>query len=160
MADDGYHLYIHFGDVAENSSMAGGGETAGKSESDNTAKGIQSAARKIVSYSAVKSTADQVISGRLNSVELSTGAKEYEERLNAGYNIGKQIWNAGEAILIGAATGGLAGAIAGLAISGVHSLISYQQRRATLAREEALENVSINLMNIRAGTDGRRGRTQ
>ncbi len=93
-------------------------------------------------------------------VELATGAREYEDRLNAGYNIAKQIWNTGEAILIGAATGGVIGAVAGLAISGIHQLISYGQRRQALALNEGLEDISIGLMNVRAGVDGRRNRTQ
>lgn len=160
--DHEFNIYIHFDDLAEDSAMAGGG---GKSktktaESNQSASQIKSAAKKVVGYAAVKSTADQIISGEISRVELQTGATEYESRLQAGYNIGKQVWNAGEAIVIGAAAGGLLGAGVGLVISGVHQLISYQQRRTVLGMQENLENVSLELMNVRAGTAGRRGRDQ
>lgn len=155
-----FHMYIHLDDVGGSSSMAGGGENEDKSQNDKTASEVKSAARKIVGYAAVKSTADQIISGQMRMVELSTGATEYEERLNAGYNIGKQIWNAAETIAVGAATGGIWGAVAGLVVSGVSQLISYGQRVQRLALNEGLENISIDRMIIRAGVDGRRGRTQ
>lgn len=161
MAD--FHLYIHLDEVGESSAMAGGAENKSESASsggDATAKGIQAAAKKIVSYAAIKATADQVISGNLSMVELSTGAAEYEQRLQASYNITKQIWNAGETVVVGALAGGLPGAIAGLFVSGVHTAISYGFRSVTLAKQKTIENVSIGLMNIRAGTAGRRSREQ
>lgn len=153
-------MYIHLDEIGGNSSMAGGGEGEDKSSNDKTASDVKAAAKKIVGYAAVKSTADQIISGQMGMVELATGATEYEQRLQAKYNIGKQIWNAGEAVVVGAATGGIWGAIAGLAVSGISQLISYGQRRQALALNEGLENISLGLMKIRAGVDGRRGRTQ
>ncbi len=163
MAGNDFHLYIHLDEAGESSAMAGGAENKSESAStggDATAKGIQSAAKKIVSYAAIKATAEQIISGNLSMVELSTGASEYEQRLQAGYNVGKQIWNAGQTVVLGALAGGLPGAIAGLVVSGVHMAISYSFRAATLAKEKNLENVSIGMMNIRAGTAGRRSRDQ
>ena len=163
MAGNDFHLYIHLGEAGEGSAMAGGAKNksdSASSGSDSTAIGIKSAVKKIVSYATIKATADQVISGNLSMVELNTGSAEYEQRLQAGYNLGKQIWNAGEIFVLGGLAGGLPGAIAGLFISGVHMAISYSFRAATLAKEENLENVSIGLMNVRAGTAGRRSRDQ
>lgn len=161
MADNEYHLYIHFGAAGENSAMAGGAE--GDDEDGKTTKteaDIKSAAKKLVGYAALKSTAEQMIAYPMSTVELSTGAREYEQRLQSGYSVAKQVWNAGEAIVIGALAGGPLGAIAGVAVSGFHTLISYSQRKRTLAMEEGLENISIGLMNIRAGVDRRRDNSQ
>lgn len=164
MAD--FHLYIHLDEVGESSAMAGGAENKSESASsggDATAKGIQSAAKKIVSYAALKATAEQVISGNFSMVELSTGAAEYEQRLQTGYNIGKQIWNSVEAVAIGGKVGGLPGAAVaavGVAVSWARKGISAEFSNLRLRKEKNLENISIGLMNIRAGTAGRRSRDQ
>lgn len=157
-----FNIYIHLDDLPNESAMAGDNskQTSETAESDKSASTIKSVAKKIVGYAALKSTADQIISGQISRVELQTGASEYESRLQAGYNIGNKVFNAGVALGIGAATGTLPIVLAGMVVGGVQQLISYNQRRIALGMQENLENASIDLMNIRAGTAGRRGRDQ
>ncbi len=155
------HLYIHLDDLEEDSSVAGSGKSDSKKNYwDKTADSAKSAARKVVSYATLKSTADQLISGSINQVSLSTGAEEYEQRLSAKYSIGQRVWQTGEMIAIGAMTGGLPGAIAGLALSGLSFGINYSIGVSRLQKEESLEDISIGMKNIRAGTAGRRSRDQ
>ena len=149
------HLYIHLDDLEEDSSVAGSGKSDSKKNYwDKTADSAKSAARKVVSYATLKSTADQLISGSINQVSLSTGAEEYE------HSIGQRVWQTGEMIAIGAMTGGLPGAIAGLALSGLSFGINYSIGVSRLQKEESLEDISIGMKNIRAGTAGRRSRDQ
>lgn len=151
-----FHLYIHLDELGEESAMAGDDSSSRKKESGKNAKNAKAVAKALVIYSNVKSTADKIASGLLSQVELTTGAAEYEQRLQAGYNIGKQIFGAVESIGIGALVGGIPGAIMGLFMSGVSMTINYGFRATKLQKEESLENASITMMNLRAGTAGRR----
>ena len=153
------HLYIHLDDLSEDSSTAGSSSNK-KNSSEKDTLGLKSAAKKIVSYAAVKATAEKLWDAHVSQVELSTGAAEYEARLSAKTQVARQIWNAGEAIVMGAAFGGVAGAIAGLAISGFNYGINYAISADRLRKEKALEDISIGMKNIRAGTAGRRSREQ
>lgn len=156
---DGYHIYIHLDELAEESSVAGGGGDARsqKSYSEKSAQSVQKAVKGIVSYSSAKSTADKIISYEIGHVGLQTGAREYEQRLEQGYSIAKQVWSVGESIVIGAATGNLPLALAMIAVSGIQFGISAAQKYQTIRTEKALEDTSLGMSRIRAGIAGSRG---
>lgn len=159
MAANEMHLYIHLDELSNDSAMAKGGSNK-SSKAENSASDMERAVKKLVSYSTLKSVATRMISIPLSQVELQTGETEYAQRLKAGFNIAQQIWNAGETVVIGAKMGGTFGAIAGLTISGLQTVFGIVQRYDTLSLQKSLEDVSIGMQSVRAGTAGSRGNKQ
>lgn len=159
---NGYHIYIHLGELSGDSAMAGEGSStvAGGMASEKGASDVQRAAKKIVSYATAKTTAMNIVSGYISQVELSTGASEYQQRLQANFSVAQQLISAGETIVAGAMTGGIWGAVAGMVVAGVQTAISFGQRAAQMQKQGSLENATINMRNIRAGVAGRRGKNQ
>lgn len=163
-----YHIYLHLDELTDSGAMAGttgstGADNTATDSSDASAARVASAAKKLVSFAAVASTADKLISYEISQVSLRTGATEYEQRMNATYSLGKQVVGAGAALAGGAVLGGPAGfavALIGVVSSGINKMITYEQNRETLRTQQSLENISIGMQNIRAGTTGRRAREQ
>lgn len=161
-----YHIYIHMDEVqGEGSAMAdtGSGNTGGNSNGSTGADKIAGALAKMVSFSALKSTADQLINYRISTISLRTGATEYEERASARYSAISQAVGAGMALVAGGVTAGPAGVVVaamGIAANAIQKVVGIAQRSNTLALEESVENVSIGMQNVRAGTVGRRGSNQ
>lgn len=159
MENNEMHLYIHLGELSDDSAMANGGSSKSW-KGENNAADMQRAAKKLVSYSAIKSTATRIISIKLSQVDLQTGATEYSQRLQAGFNIAQQIWDTGYNVAIGASVGGAFGALAGIALSGISTVLGIYQRSSTLVLQKSLEDVYIGMQSIRAGTAGSRGNKQ
>lgn len=148
----------------EKSAVAGSTNSNANSASpDPTFNRVMNASKKLISFSAAASTADKLISYRISTVNLRTGAAEYEQRLETIHSIGKDIVGAGAALVTGAKLGGRAGfavALIGVAASGINKLINLAQKEQTLMIEQSLENVTQGMMNIRAGAGARRGAEQ
>lgn len=124
---------------------------------------VARAAKRLVSFAAVASTADKIISFEISQVSLRTGANEYEQRLNVKYSIGRQIMGAGAALAGAAMVGGPAGvavAAIGIAANGINKLVGIAQNQERLNEQRSLENVSIGMQIVRAGTSGRRSSNQ
>lgn len=159
-----YHLYIH-PQAEENDDPVAGGKSDMK---DNSGGGwndkwdgkIESAMKKLVSYSAIKGTATQVINYRISQVNLSTGQAEFQQRLEQVSGFASQGLGLAESAVIGFAAGGPV--LAALAV--IPQLISFgietYQKYETLNRERQLEGISLGLAAERAGINGRRGRNQ
>ncbi len=136
------------------------------SEKDNTANADQSSMgvvevlAKAVSYKAIMSTADNLISNSISQVSLETGATEYEQRLQTVYSGLQQVGRQGMQLLAGAVSGNLPVAAVGVVWSSVNQGIGLLQRIQQYNTRNTLENVSIGMQNIRAGTTGRRGANQ
>ena len=136
------------------------------SDNDNTVSADQSSSEivevlsKAVSYKAIMSTADNLISNSISQVSLETGATEYEQRLQTVYSGLQQIGRQGMQLLAGAVSGNLPVAAIGVVWSSVNQGIGVLQRIQQYNSQNALENVSIGMQNIRAGTTGRRGANQ
>lgn len=161
-----YHIYIHMDEVqGEGSAMAdtGSASTGSSSGGDGGAEKIANKLKSMVSFAAIKSTADQLINYRISTISLRTGATEYEERASARYSAVSQAVGAGMALIAGGLVAGPAGvavAALGIAANGISKAIVIAQRSNTLALQESVENVSIGMQNVRAGTVGRRGNNQ
>mgnify|MGYP006911019625 FL=1 len=110
----------------------------------------------MVSYSAISSTADNLITYEINQVELRTGAREMEQRMQTVYNFGKKALNTTVALGIGLATGNFPLVAIGAVTSVFNSAISIAQKQRTIYTQQTVENVSINMQNERAGVQGRR----
>lgn len=118
------------------------------------------AAKHIVSFATMAATAERIASIGISEVSMRTGANEYEQQLDAAYSAGKSIIGAGAALAIGAATGTLPVVALGMVMSSVSKAFSISQRAAQINMAHSLEDISINMQNIRAGTSGRRGSNQ
>lgn len=121
---------------------------------------LEKGLKGLVSYSAVSSTADNLITYEINQVELRTGAREMEQRMQTVYNFGKKALNTTVALGIGLATGNFPLVAIGAVTSVFNSAISIAQKQRSIDTQQTVENVSINMQNERAGVQGRRGTTQ
>lgn len=165
-----YHLYVHTSGgsaqkspVAKNASGTGegtGSANAGQSYGEKVGKNTEKALEGMVSYNLAASFADQLISYEVSTVELRTGAREYEQQLQFGYGLAKKGVSAAVSLGIGIATGTWPLVVAGLAVSGLKKVVEIGQNVRTLGMQENLEGVSINFANVRAGVSGRRGQNQ
>ncbi len=88
---------------------------------------------------------------QISTVGLRTGNYERQVRMESAYSIGSQIFNIGESIWIGYKLGNVYGAVAGAVISAATTLINYGNQGNTLRLNNALENQTINMLNVRSG---------
>lgn len=164
MAESTYHLYIHAEDFAGSKSAVagqnGGAGTSSKPQGNKGAEGASKALMGLVSYSSIAATADKLIGYEVSQVELRTGAREYEQKLQFGYSMAKKGVGIGAAVVGGIATGNLPAVAIGLVAAGINSVIKISQNANTLRTQESLENISIGMANVRAGTAGRRSPNQ
>ena len=163
-----YHIYVHI-DGAEDKKSAVAGTGSGSTGTNSVGSsndGVDKVANKIktmVSFSAIKSTADSLVNYEISQVALETGATQYEQRLSFTYNAVSQAVGAGAALIGGALMGGPAGfvvAAIGVVSSGVQKLVNYAQQTKTLQTQQTLENISIGMATVRAGVTGRRSANQ
>ena len=133
------------------SSDAGGGAV--------TAKDVLNASKKVVAFTGIKQIADSVISYQISTVELRTGATEYQQKLQFAYSEGAQALSSVATIGMGFAMGGpVGGAVAavGVGISYVMKFIGWIQNENTIQLKGDREDISIQMAMIRAGVSGRR----
>lgn len=163
MADNQYQIVIQLpNEGAENQVVSGGNGAKRPTQSDGEkqAAGAASAVKGLVSYGAIRAFANNLISYEISQVELRTGAREYEQKLRFGYEVGNQLLNIGMATAMGGMTGGVVGAVVGFIGSTMYTAIGYAQNANTLRTKQTLEDISIGMANIRAGVSGRRGANQ
>ena len=166
MADE--HTYTLIVDASgleqEKSAVTPSGATASRNTSSQgggtVGKNMEKAVVGMVSYATAASFADQLVTNELSVVELSTGAREYEQRLQYGYSLGKTAVNAAVSLGVGIATGTWPVVLAGLAVAGVGKAISLGQEYRKLEMRENIEDIGIGFAQKRAGVSGRRGSTQ
>ena len=169
-ADNEYSIKIVLPEEDNQSAMAGannastGGTGGGNNDGiGDVVSAVGKKAAKMVSFSSVKSTADQLATYAISTVSLRSGAAEYEQRMSTVYSIGSQVVGAAGTLVTAGAVGGPAGlAVAAMSIAanGISKLIGIAQKQNTLNLQESVENVSIGMQNVRAGTAGRRGGNQ
>ena len=110
------------------------------------------AAKGLVSFSAVKPYINQVIQHQINTVELRTGSSELQQRISFAYQAAGTLVSIGQSAATGFVVGGgLPGAVIGalLGIAGKALSISLNQNTIDLQRQQ--ESLSLGLMNLRAG---------
>ena len=124
--------------------------------SQNAGTNTEKAMKNLVSYGSIKHTADKIVSYQIGTVELRTGAREYEQKLQFGYQVGGTLLNT--AVMIGgtAATGNLPLAVIGVATSAISTGFDIWQKQNTININENREDISIAMQIKRAGNFGRR----
>lgn len=111
-----------------------GGESSSKSggKSKKTVTDLlEKQARGLITYAAISSAVDSVISYNNSLIEVRTGSRELQERTTYSYNVAKSFFNSTVVGgMTGAKYGGVWGAAAGAVIGFVGSGLSYGINRA------------------------------
>lgn len=165
MPNNEYHLYIHNVKDSKKKVVSGddssGIDDAEKSDSPTKRyEGAVKAVKGMVSFAAVRGFANNLIGYEISQVSLRTGAVEYEQKLQWGFNMANKAVNIGMATFTGAKMGGFVGAAVGFVSSTMYTAISYAQRANTIATQGVLENISLGMASARVGVSGRRGERQ
>jgi len=142
-----YHLRIDISGLEDNAAVA---QT--KPEQDQLTQ-IQKKAKGLVSYAAISGTAQKLISNHISLISESTGAVEYEQKIQAVHNIAFPV---ASSILGGLLTGNVGVALFGLAISAGNMIWDIAQKQRRINIETAVEDVGIQLQSRRVGTSSRR----
>lgn len=160
--NNAYTIYINLNSLPRDNAVAKqeASTSGGFSDRNVTETDVTNAAKKIVSFATAAATADKVATMLINTVSMRTGANEYEQRLDATYSAAKSIFGAGAALASGMYYGQLPLVALGMVMSGINKAANIAQRATQLNVAHSLEDISINMWNIRAGTSGRRGSNQ
>ena len=110
----------------------------------------------LASYHYAKQAVNTAITAELNRVELRTGHRRLQERINFGYSTAKSVFDIGESLAIGAMFGGVAGAAISATATTVTKLISMGIAMQDLNIQREVESIGISFVNIRAGAGGDR----
>lgn len=151
-----YEMYVYGSGFENKPSAVAGSSGEEKTYAQKTASSLEKGVKGLVTYSAVKGTAERLIQTEIGRVELATGAKEYQQRLQQAYGIGSFIANNTISVAVGFVTGNAPLALIGVATSILGGALEGFQKQRTLRLEEANENISIGLAARRASTNGRR----
>lgn len=156
MANGNYTLTIENKTADENESNPIAGNTAGSKQAsggDNAAAAASTikAAKIMAVVGTAMHFADKIVSHRIQTVELRTGASEQQERLSFAYSVAKQAGGIIMSTAAGFALGNAPGAIIGLLTSSASMVLSYAQKASELRLQRDLENAGLKFMNIRAG---------
>lgn len=131
-----------------------------RTDAEKKAAGAESALKSMVSFAVVRTFADRLISYEISQVSLRTGAKEYEQKLQFGYEIANKSINIVQSIYFASKVAGWQGALTAAATTSLYTLVGYAQNINTLETKKNLEDVSIGMTSVRAGVSSRRGTTQ
>lgn len=156
MEESNYSIVIQVDSLEQRkkrSPVAGGNQTATQaSGADNTNGNAVAAAKGFVAINSnVKPFVDKVITQRVSTVALRTGAQELEERLQFTYDVSQKIYGFASSVAVGARTGGAAGAILGAVMSLLTTTVDLAQRQQTLSLQHNVEDIGLRYMNVRAG---------
>lgn len=141
-----------------------GGESSSQSGNKDNKKGVtdllEKQAKGLITYAAISSAVDSVISYNNSLIEVRTGSRELQERTTYKYNTAKSFVNS-------AITGGIAGAkfgpagvavgaLIGLATAGVSYAINRAKQENTIRENERLEIASRQMAAQRVTVSGSR----
>lgn len=163
-----YFIKIELPPDDKKSAVAGtGAGSTGESDSSDSGSSSETKVvnklKSLVSFAAIKSTADTIINNDINQISLRTGATEYEQRQSYIYNTASSVVGAGASLVIGGIMGGPAGvavAAIGIAVTGIKKIADIEYKRENLMLQESLENISLGMAQTRAGYSGRREKNQ
>lgn len=146
---------------------SGAGKAKSPTSASATKSGAASAEEKqtqlisgVAAYGYAKKVITQVVSHRVNTVELRMGQAELQEKIALKYSIGRQAFGFLEGIVIGGGLAGVPGAIIGGIASLTSSVMNIALRQDTININRDLEDISISQNNIRAGAGNSRGDTK
>lgn len=94
---------------------------------------------------------DKMVTQKISTVALRTGAQELEDRMSFAYQVGKQAFGFVESVAVGALVGNLPGAIIGGAMSLALTAVEYSNRQQKIDLQHSVEDVGLRYINARAG---------
>lgn len=151
-----YEIWIRArNDEGEKKSPIAGGKGKVKKVETPEEKSLKARKAGVRAYVAIKRNIAPFISASLDysisTISLRTGRVERQQRTEFWYGIAKQGAGIVENIAIGALVGGAAGAITGAIASVAQTALSYGFQYSKLRTGSNLENISLALMDVRAG---------
>lgn len=156
MADE-YTIWIRNGAKKREKAIAGTTGENAKNNSAGSGDEDKLSRKDVAGYIAYKHYVSpfvkQAISYGISTVSLRTGRTEHQQRLQYAYDMGSKVVSLVENVAMGLllSGGNPLGAIGGAAVSVAQFAVQYAQAKNTLNLEREAENISIGLMNIRAG---------
>lgn len=128
--------------------------TSKKENKNESLKSMKSAAAAgMAVYGFAENVADKYINLKINTVSLTTGHTELQDKLRFQYGVLKKALDVSKYIMVGSMIGGgLAGRAVGAVIGITSQLIDYSVKYTELQTKKELERVTMNLNNIRIGT--------
>lgn len=115
-------------------------------ESSQGITGAEKAVRRLVSFGTAKHIAGKLIQNKISTVELRTGAREYEQTLQFGMQVANTAIGIGAAFVANPWLGAAA-----LALTVIDKTIDYSRRVREIEIKENREDISLGLARIRAG---------
>lgn len=121
--------------------------------------GAEKAIKRLVAPATAKHFASKIAGNMISTVELRTGAREYEQQLQFGLRLA----NIGANMLLGITTGNPLIAVAGFVLTAANTAIDVAQRYREIEIKKNREDISLGLARLRAGyvnpvaSVGRRG---
>ena len=134
------------GGVKKTAQGSAGGE---KNKKETKAK---AALQTFAGINVVKSFALPVISHRVSTVQLRTGSREAQQRSTMLFTIGQKTFSAAESVAAGFVIGGGAGALAGLALSAIHTAMDFSLSVDRLNTQKQLEDISRDMSAVQRAT--------
>lgn len=115
-------------------------------ESSSGSSGVESALKRLVSFGTAKHFLTKIVQNQISTVELRTGAREYEQQLQFGLNL----VSAGVGIAAAFAVNPAAG-LAALTLYAVNTAMDISQRSREISIKESREDIFTGLSRLRAG---------
>lgn len=150
MAD--YEIIIRNETSDDDASPIAGSGAKPKKTSGGEASSAKNIAKGIVAVEGyVKPFVDKLLTNRIQTVSIRTGAEELQERLSFAYSVGQQAYGIVKSTAVGAAVGRLPGALIGMLFGLLNTAISYAQKAQQISYQRTVENIGLNYLNVRAG---------
>lgn len=151
-----YEIIIRNDTEQSKKSPIAGNDTAPTStdqEEGFTAKDFRKGVGKglAIANTYVKPFVDRMVSHKISTVTLRTGAQELEEQMSNEYQIGQKIYGVATSVAMGALIGGLPGALVGGVVSFIASVVDYENRKEKFNLERSRESIGLQFLNARAG---------
>lgn len=128
----------------------------GNTQSQKGGGSAKSLLAKAVSFGTVKHIADEINTYAISTVEMRTGAREYEQKLSFWYSTASRAVTSAAIVVAGIKTGHPLIALAGLVVGGVAKGYEIWKNYNNLRIAENREDVAIHMATIRTGALGRR----
>lgn len=141
-------ININGGDE-ENKTVASPSANSQSKNPDESSQGIsgaERAVRRLVSIGTAKHIASKLVQNRISTVELRTGAREYEQKLQFGMQVANAVIGIGAAFIANPWLGAAA-----LAMTVIDKTIDYTQRVKEIEIKKEREDISLGMARIRAG---------
>lgn len=151
-----YEIVIHNATTSGNSNknpVAGSNASGENTSASKQPSESRLAAAKVlgITNSSIKPFVDQMVSQKVTTVTLRTGAQELEERMSVKVQIGQTVWGIASSAATGALVGGLPGAIVGGLLGVATTAIDLSNKQKEIDLQKSVENVGLRYMDVRAG---------